>query len=163
KSGRERSLNHPVLIRDFARGVETVAIEDRSDEAVVGENEILALFRFHDDGFTRGADARINYHEKDGASRVVGRNTVEKGGGFLNGERRDLMGDIGEPNIGRDAENHGATDGYGVVGGPEVSHKNNGRPRRGSRLRSGAEISLGGLRASSADQRRKEQGNNQEL
>src|SRR5713226_7517492 len=41
---------HPGGVGDFAGGVEAVAIEDRCDESVVGQNEELARFGRYDDG-----------------------------------------------------------------------------------------------------------------
>src|SRR3989475_8709516 len=60
EGGGNRRREHPGSVGDFAGRVEAVAIEDRGDEPVVGENEELALFRLDDDGLARGADAGIN-------------------------------------------------------------------------------------------------------
>src|SRR5439155_3682574 len=90
KSGRDRGREHPGGVGDFMSGLEAVAIDDRRDEAVVGQNEILALFGFDDNGFARSADARIDDGEKNGAGGIVRRNGCEKARGLFDLVWRDL-------------------------------------------------------------------------
>jgi len=71
KSGRDGGREHPGGVGNFVGGFEAVAIEDWSDEAVVGQNEVLALSGFDDDGFARSADAGIDDGKKNGAGGIV--------------------------------------------------------------------------------------------
>src|SRR5712691_2743388 len=126
EGGGNRRREHPGSVGDFAGGVEAVAIEDRGDESVVGENEELALFRLDDDGLARGADAGVNHREKYCAGGIVRRNAAKKTRAFFDGKRRDLVGDVHDARAGGDADDDRFADGHGIVGGPEVGHEDDG-------------------------------------
>ena len=81
--GRDSGLDHPVLIGDFAGGVEAVAIDDWSEDAVVGGDKVLAFFRFGHDGFAGSADAGVDDDKENGVGGVVWRDTEEKARGFF--------------------------------------------------------------------------------
>jgi hypothetical protein len=149
EGGGDGGLNHPVLIGDFAGGVEAVAVHDGSEDTVVWGDKVLSLFRFSDDGFAGGANAGIDDDEEDGVGGVIGGDAGEKAGSFFDGKRSDLMGDIGEANVGRDAPDNGAADGDGVVGGAEVGHEDDGGARGcgGRGVGGGRGLLGGGLRA----------------
>ena len=123
KCGRDGSLNHPVLIGDFACRVQTVAVNYGGDQSVVWENKILALFRFHDDGFARSADSRVDDGDKNGSWGIVGGHGFKEARAFFDGIGRDLMGDVHDAGLRGDAGHHGFADGHGIVGGAEVAHE----------------------------------------
>ena len=133
--GRDGGREHPGGVGDFVGGLEAVAVDDRRDEAVVGENEVLTFFRFDDDGFARGADAGIDNDDEDGSSGVVRRNGGEEARTFLDLKRRDLMSDVHDAGVGQDLQHDGFAERDGVIGGAEVGHENDGgvlrRGRRG--------------------------------
>ena len=130
KRGRDGRLDHPVGVGDFAGRFEAVAVDDRSDKAVVRKNEVLAFFGFDDDGFARGADARVHDDKKDGARGIVRGNALEEARAFLDGVGGDLMGDVHDAGVGGDADDHRFADGYRVVGDAKVAHKDDGRMGR---------------------------------
>ena len=123
KSGRDGGREHPGGVGDFVGRFEAVAIEDRRDEAVVGQNEILALLSFDDDGFARSANAGIDDGEKNGAGGVVRRNGCEKARRFFDLIWRHLMRDVHDARVGGDVDDYGFADGGGVVGGAEIGHE----------------------------------------
>jgi len=131
KRGRNRRLNHPVGIGDFARGIQAVAVQHRRDEPVVGKNEVLALLGLHDDGFARSADSGIHDHKKHRTGRVIRRDTLKKTRALLDRKRRHLMRDVHNPRLGRNAEYHGFADGHRIVGRAEVGHEDNRLMRGG--------------------------------
>ncbi len=148
KRGRNGGSEHPGGVGDFVGGVEAIAIECRSDEAVVGQDKVLSFFRFDDDGFARSADAGIDDAKKNGASGIVGSNGGKESGAFFDLERRDLMGDVHDANVGRNVQDDGFAESDGVVGGAEVGDEDDG----GTRSR-GSGIGLRRLRAGRDEER----------
>ncbi len=131
EGGRNGGLNHPALIGDFAGGIKAVTVNHGSDEAVVGEDEVLPSFCFDDDGFARGADAGVDDRNENGSGGIVRRHGFEKARAFFDSKRRDTVSDVHDSGVGGDADHDGFADGHGIVGGAEVGHKDDGWARAG--------------------------------
>src|SRR5215813_2291019 len=95
KRGRDGGSQHPGCVGDFVCGIEAAAIEEGSDQTIVGQNEILALFCFDDDRFAGSADARVHDGKKNGAGRIVRSNGCEEARAFFDLIRRDLVREVG--------------------------------------------------------------------
>src|SRR5882724_6520402 len=119
EGGGDGGLDHPVLVGDFVGGGEAVAIQGRSEDAVVWGYEVLVLFGFGDDGFAAGAYAGVDDDQEDGVGRVVRGYAGEEAGGFFDGVGRDLVGDVGQADVGGNTKDYGAADGDGIIGGAE--------------------------------------------
>ena len=156
EGGRDGRLDHPVLVGDFAGGIEAVALDDRGDEPVVGENKKLAFVGLYDDGFARRADAGIYDRGEDGARRIVRRDAGEKARAVFNGVRGDLMGDVHDAGVRSDIEHDRFANGHGVIGGAEVGHEDDGGARGGGRVYGSGGLRAGGAEKPENDQRKSE-------
>src|SRR5207302_5625744 len=103
KGGRDTGLEHPVLVGDFVGALETVTLKHGADDSIVRQNEELALFRFYDNRLARGSNAGIDDHQKDGSGRVIRSYAKEVARGFFNLKWCDLVGDVHDAGIGRNA------------------------------------------------------------
>ena len=138
KGGRDGRLDHPVGIGDLARGIKPVAVNHRCDESIVGENEILALFGFYDDGFARSADAGIDDDQENRAGRIVRGHTGQESRTFFDGVGCHLMSDVHDAGFRRNANDHRPATGRCVISRAKVGHKDDGGTRNNLHRRLGA-------------------------
>jgi len=126
--------DHPAGVGDFTGRVQSVAFDYGSDQTVVGQNEILALFAFDNDRLARRADAGINDRNENSSGRIIGRDSGQETARFLDRIRRDLVGDVHDARVRCDTHHDRTADGRRVIGRSEVRHKHNDRVRiaRGS-------------------------------
>src|SRR5436309_2901858 len=128
---RNWSLNNPVGIGNLARGSQAVAIDHRRDQAIIGQNKILVLLSFDDDGFARGADSGVDDRHEDRSSGIVGRYAFQETRALFYGVRSHAMSDVHDAGVWRDAKYYRFADGHGVVGGAKVGHEDDDGPRAG--------------------------------
>src|SRR5580704_218801 len=132
KGGRNFVADHPGCVGNLAHTFNAVAVRNWSYDSVVGQIEILAFLGLHDDGFARGAYSGIDNNQENGAGRIIRRYAGQKSRSFFDGERSDLVRDVHDANIRDDTENHGFTNGDGVVSSAEIGHENYRGARYGS-------------------------------
>ena len=86
----------------------------------------MVAFSPHFDSRTRWYPNAWVYHRKEDGSRgIVRRDAREKSRAFFDREWRDLMRDIREANVRRNAVNHRLADGHGIIGRAEIGHEDN--------------------------------------
>jgi len=104
-----------------------IAILDQRHQSVVGQNEILATLRFHHHRLACASDPRVDDCHKHRARREIGTCTIEEAGAIEYGERRDLMREIHDAQLGRNRVHHAFAERYGIVHHAEIGHEDDGR------------------------------------
>ena len=125
EGGGEFGADHPGGVGDLA-GFEDLVFAgggEEGEEAVVGEDEVLAAAGVGDDGFAGAADGGVDDDDEDGVGGEVGRGAGEEAGAFGDVVGRDLVGDVDDADGGVDADHDGFADADGVVFDVEVGHE----------------------------------------
>ena len=126
EGGGDFGADHPVGVRNLADGFDAVAVFDHGHQAVVGENEELSALRFHNQWLARAADRGINDYHEDGAGGEVGSGSEEEAGAVADGKSVDLVGEIDDSKVGRDAVHDTFAEGDRVVDDAEIGHEDDG-------------------------------------
>ncbi len=135
KGGRDFRADHPVGIFDVADTFDTVAIGHHGDQAVIGKHKELASLGPDDDCLARAAHSRIDDADENGSSGKIRRGSKEKAGAVGDGKGGDLMGQVDDAQIGRDAVHDAFAKSDRVVDDTEIGHEDESRRRRGPRRR----------------------------
>src|SRR6266436_1728776 len=124
-----------MLVPDFPRRLQPVAVQHWRDHPIVRKNKILPLLRFHRDRFPRSPHSRIDHHQKNRPLRIVRCHSVEKTRSLFDGKRRHLVRDIRDSHVRRDSINHRPANRHSIIRRAEIRHEHNGGTRGGTLCR----------------------------
>jgi hypothetical protein len=128
-----RLRQHPRRIGNLPHALDAITIFDRRQQAVIRHDEVLPAFRLRDDRVALRAHARVDDADEDGVGGVVERRARQEARAIRDRIRPDLVREIDDARIRRDAQHHAFADGDGVVECAEIRHEHDGRHGLGSR------------------------------